>query len=212
MKSVRRELAGRVLRRPGVDKFDERRSELARAALETLSELGYARTGLREIAKASGFSHGVLHYYFADKYELIIFCVRQYKAVCVKRYDEVVESAKTAAQLRKGFAAAMVATLEADAAMHRLWYDVRTQSLFEAHFQADVAEIDGSLRRMVWRIVTEYARLSGKRPAVDADFAYALFDGVFEHALLKHLYGDPQAGAQLSTHVMRLLEGPVLRK
>ena len=68
-----------------VDKFEERRRELADAALQTLSELGYARTSLREIAQNSAFSHGVLHYYFRDKVDLIIYCVRQYKAVCVQR-------------------------------------------------------------------------------------------------------------------------------
>ena len=62
------------------DKYDERRDQLAESALQTLGELGYARTSLREIAQNSEFSHGVVHYYFADKLELIIYCVRYYKA------------------------------------------------------------------------------------------------------------------------------------
>ena len=49
----------RVSRRQ-VDKFAERRAQLADAALQTLAELGYARTSLREIAQNSQFSHGVL--------------------------------------------------------------------------------------------------------------------------------------------------------
>src|SRR5215213_10220695 len=113
----------RVARRQ-VDKFEERRRELADAALQTLSELGYARTSLREIAQNSAFSHGVLHYYFTDKVELITYCVRRYKAVCVQRYDEVIESSGTADELARGFAEAMAATLVADARMHRLWYDL----------------------------------------------------------------------------------------
>jgi AcrR family transcriptional regulator len=43
--------------RQRVDKFAERRAELAEAALQTLSELGYARTSLREIAENSEFTH-----------------------------------------------------------------------------------------------------------------------------------------------------------
>lgn len=211
MKSVRRKSAGKVVRRPAAEKFDDKRAELAQAALQTLSELGYARTSLREIAKTSEYSHGVLHYYFADKYELIMFCVRQYKAVCVTRYDEVVASSTTAAQLRSGFAAAMVATLHADAPMHRLWYDLRSQSLFEASFHADVKEIDRSLERMIWRVVTEYARLAKKPLAVTESFAYALFDGVFEQALRAHLYGDADAGKELAANVVRLLDKHVLR-
>ena len=50
-----------------VDKFAARRTQLADAALQTLAELGYARTSLREIAQNSEFSHGVLHYYFPTR-------------------------------------------------------------------------------------------------------------------------------------------------
>src|ERR1700750_1707183 len=60
-----------LARRP-VEKFNERRAELAEAALQTLSELGYARTSVREIAQNSAFTHGVLHYYFRDKVDLIL--------------------------------------------------------------------------------------------------------------------------------------------
>ena len=83
------------IRKPA-EKFGARRDELGRAALDTLSQLGYARTGLREIAHNSGYSLGVLHYYFSDKNELIIHCVKQYKAECVLRYDAIVDQSTTA--------------------------------------------------------------------------------------------------------------------
>ena len=77
-------------RRPPADRYDERRNELAESALLTLGELGYARTSLRDIASNSPFSHGVLHYYFADKLELVIYSVTYYKMRCITRYDEVI--------------------------------------------------------------------------------------------------------------------------
>ena len=133
---------------------------LAGAALQTLSELGYARTSLREIAQNSEFSHGVLHYYFTDKVDLITYCVRQYKAECVLRYDQIVATAGTADDLVHGFADGLAATLREDAFLHRLWYDLRSQSLFEESFRADVLEIDESLERMIWRIVSRFGELS----------------------------------------------------
>jgi len=99
------DVSDRISRRQ-VDKFAERRAQLANSALLTLSELGYARTSLREIAQNSEFSHGVLHYYFRDKVELITYCVRQYKAECVTRYDRIVLTADSAEALRQGFAEA----------------------------------------------------------------------------------------------------------
>src|SRR5262245_28850148 len=103
------------------DKFNERRAELGEAALQTLAELGYARTSLREIAQNSAFSHGVLHYYFTDKVDLILCSVRQYKARCVTRYDEVTARATSFEQLLDGFAEALGETVRTEATMHRLW-------------------------------------------------------------------------------------------
>jgi AcrR family transcriptional regulator len=110
----------RIARRQ-IDKFAERRDQLAAAALRTLAELGYANTSLRDIAQNSEFSHGVLHYYFADKFELITHCVRQYKADCVTRYDAIVTTSAAADELRTEFGAIMAGTMRDDLTMHRLW-------------------------------------------------------------------------------------------
>jgi AcrR family transcriptional regulator len=200
----------RVARRQ-VDKFAERRAQLAAAALQTLAELGYARTSLRDIAQNSEFSHGVLHYYFSDKFELITYCVRQYKAECVKRYDSIVATAGSAAELQRGFGAAMAATLREDARLHRLWYDLRNQSLFDDAFRTDVQEIDQSLERMIWRILTKFADLSGTPLAVTSPVAYAMFDGLFQHALISHLAGSTSAAADLDENVQRVLDSAVTR-
>ena len=194
-----------TIARRQVDKFAERRDQLAAAALRTLAEQGYANTSLRDIAQRSDFSHGVLHYYFADKFELIMYCVRQYKAECVTRYDSIVATAATAEQLRRGFGAAMAATLVEDGTLHRLWYDLRNQSLFDEKFRADVTDIDQSLQRMIWRIVAKYAELSDTPPAVAPEQAYALLDGVFQHALLRHFGGDASAAATLDETVRQVL-------
>lgn len=55
----------------------------------------------------------------------------------------------------------MAAPLREDATMHRFWYDLRNQSLFDQAFRSDVCEIDQSLERMIWRIVSRFADLAG---------------------------------------------------
>jgi AcrR family transcriptional regulator len=194
----------RVSRRQ-VEKFAERRAQLADAALQTLSELGYARTSLREIAQNSEFSHGVLHYYFTDKVDLITYCVRRYKARCVARYDEIMADATSPEELRRSFAAGLTQTMVADAPMHRLWYDLRAQSLFEPSFRADVAEIDHSLERMIWRIVSRLAELTAVSPTLSPSVSYALFDGLFQQGLLKHLAGDAGAARGLELALQDVL-------
>src|SRR6476646_4350370 len=145
------------IERARVDKFGARRIELAEAALETLAELGYARTSLREIAQKSEFTHGVLHYYFSDKVDLICCCVRHYKAKCVTRYDQITSAAQSRDELMKGF-------------LEKLGETVRDEA----------AEIDKSLEEMVWRIASRYASLGGRQPVVSPAALYALFDGLFQ--------------------------------
>jgi AcrR family transcriptional regulator len=187
------------------EKFNARRIELAEAALETLGELGFARTSLREIAQNSAFTHGVFHYYFSDKLDLICCCVRHYKAKCVTRYDEVVATAQSREELTEGFLGKLESTLRQDARMHRLWYDLRSQAMFEAAFRKDVLEIDKSLEAMIWRIALRYAELGDRRPASSPAALYALFDGLFQSALLRHLANDEKAIPDLLDEVRRLL-------
>jgi AcrR family transcriptional regulator len=194
----------RLPRRPA-DKFAERRSELAEAALQTLSELGYARTSVREIAQNSAFTHGVLHYYFTDKVDLILCSVRQYKSRCVTRYDRITAAAKSRDELLRGFLRALAQTLREEAHLHRLWYDIRAQAMFEVAFQPDVAEIDKSLEDMIWRIVSRYAELGGMTPTLTPSACYAVVDGLFQNYLLKHLSGDQGAIRNLQADVKRAL-------
>ena len=201
-------------RRTPADRHDDRRQELAESALLTLGELGYARTSLRDIAGNSPFSHGVLHYYFADKLELVLYSITHYKQVCARRYDGVVASATTEAELLDGFAEKLVETISTEAPMHRLWYDLRVQSMFDARLRETVLTIDGWLRDMCWRIVTRYSELADREIAMDPESTYAVLDGLFQSALLGHVTGDEQALPRLVAQVHGLLPmtlGPLPR-
>lgn len=202
---ARTETAARRSARIPVDKFNARRIELAEAALATLAELGYARTSLREIAQKSDFTHGVLHYYFSDKFDLICCSVRHYKAKCVTRYDQITATAKSRGELLDGFLEKLSETIRTEAHMHRLWYDLRAQALFEDAFRDDVTAIDKSLEDMMWRVVSRYAQLGRKTPAISPEALYALFDGLFQKCLLRHLSGDMQAIPELQAEIRRLL-------
>lgn len=189
-----------------IDKFAQRRAQLANSALRTLAELGYARTSLREIAQNSEFSHGVLHYYFRDKVDLITYCVRQYKAATISRYDQVLAASTTPEELRERFVNGMVTSLLRDADMHRLWYDLRSQSMFEDSFRDDVREIENSIERMIGRIVSLYAEQLDVQLTTAPRLVYAMVDGVFQHALLGHLAGDERAATDLSAGLGLVLD------
>lgn len=187
------------------EKHERRREQLAESALVTLGERGYAHTSLRDIANNSEFTHGIMHYYFADKQELVIYAVRHYKASCVTRYDGVVEDSRTPDELLDAFAAKLVETLSQEAPMHRLWYDLRTQSMFEPALREAVTMIDGTLEEMVWRVVSRYAELADAPLAVTPHAAYGILDGVFQQALLDHVNGRGDATGGLREQVRALM-------
>jgi TetR/AcrR family transcriptional repressor of bet genes len=188
-----------------VDRYDERREQLAELALKTLGELGYARTSLRDIATNSPFSHGVLHYYFDDKLDLIDYCIRYYKAKCVTRYDAVIADSTSPDELRQGFAAKLVETIVDEGPMHRLWYDIRAQSMFEQRLRPAVTYVDQTLQDMVWRVVERYAELSSGAPALSPAATYGMLDGLFQAALLGDSLGEDDALAVLVDQVHGLL-------
>jgi AcrR family transcriptional regulator len=191
--------------RPGLrgpDKFAARRRELATATLVTLAELGYARTSLREIAQNSAFSHGVLHYYFRDKLDLVAEAVRIFEDMCVTRYDEAVATSTTAEELRHEFSTMFVATLRSDSALHRLWYDLRNQTRYEASLRDEVSEIESRRTDMIWNVVSRYCELREKPARVSRDLVYLTLDGIFQQGLDHLLDGsDPEL-----THARALLD------
>ncbi|GGU14296.1 TetR/AcrR family transcriptional regulator [Nocardioides albus] len=197
--------APKASRRTPADKHDERRKALAESALRTLGDLGYARASLREIANNSEFSHGVVHYYFHDKLELIVYCVRYYKQTCVHRYDGVVAEATSPGDLVERFADKLVETIVEEAPMHRLWYDLRSQSMFEESLREAVTQIDQSLEDMIARVLARYAELAETQPALASPVAYGMFDGIFQQALLGHLNGRDGALEELRTRVVELM-------
>lgn len=187
------------------DKVATKRDELARAALAALSERGYAATGLREIAANSEYSHGVLHYYFNDKLDLISHCVNLYKRECIASYDDVLDGATDAETLRRRFADRLAETMEHDLPTHKLWYDLRMQAVFEKALVADVDAIDDELEGMVWRIVTRYAELAGGHPILDSTGVYAALDGPFERAVRRRGDAGPETKAVLASQLYALL-------
>jgi hypothetical protein len=74
---------------------------------------------------------------------------------------------------------------------------MRAQAMFEPALRPTVTDLDRQLEDMIWRVVVAYAALAGKTTAVPSLTAYAVFDGLFENCLSRHLAGDASAADQL---------------
>ena len=92
-----------------------------------------------------------------------------------------------------------------DSAMHRLWYDLRCQAMFDKALLPTVVDLDRQLEEMIWRVVSRYADLAAATSAVASATAYSIFDGLFENCLVRHIAGDEAAADRLRTETAFLL-------
>lgn len=189
-----------------VDEFNEHQQALAESALPTIAELGYADADLGCVAERCGLPIDSFDDYFQDKDDLVGLAIWIFKSACAHRYDAIVDTATDGAEFADRFSAEMARTMAADALLHRLWYDVRNQSMYSVGFRDVALVIDRLLEEMVWTLVSRFAELEEREPAVDRDIAYALFDGLFQNALIRLLRGEEDAGIRLQEEAGTLLE------
>lgn len=77
--------------------------------------------------------------------------------------------------------------------------------MFEGALAPTVTDLDAQLESMSWRVFVRYAELASSTPALDRTTTYALLDGIFENALMRHFAGDRDAGARLRRGAVALL-------
>ncbi len=185
--------------RKRVEQRSQAKLELAGHAIDALSELGYARTSMRDIAAQSGRSIGALNYYFEDKSDLITFCVRLYKENFVNQIDEIINSAGTKDALINAFIEGLVDTIAEDAQTHRLWYDIRSQALFDESFHDVSNEIEQALIDMVGRLLVQLGFDSETTTQ-----AYYLLDGSFRKHLQNQLQGDADTATRFRAELQSI--------
>lgn len=161
---------------------------------------------MRELAQHCGISLGVLHYYFDDKDDLVMCCVRQYKDHFIDRYNSIVIDGSSGPELKTRISGALSNSLRDSAVMHRLWYDLRTQALFDDRFAVSINEIDDSLASLTWKAVTAFSRLTGAEVIVTPAVVYATADGLFHRALRNLITGDTNAPHWLAQEIEAALD------
>src|SRR5690349_17742511 len=86
---------------PGI--ADQRRGQMLNAALEVISERGFADTRIADIAERIGLSPALVIYYFKTKDQLLTEAIRHYEdawyAECTRRMDKLPTAAERLEEL-----------------------------------------------------------------------------------------------------------------
>jgi AcrR family transcriptional regulator len=182
-------------------KRDEKKRQIADSAIKALKELGYANTSLRDIAAKSDLSLGMLHYYFEDRSDLIIYCVQLYKEAFVRDINTALNTAEGRDAVLDAFADALAGSIVDDTETHRLWYDIRTQAMFDETFRPVVDEIEAMLIDIVRHA---FGKTGNEIPPMVA-IHYAALDGVFRMLMQNQLTGDLKTKDELAAIFRALL-------
>ncbi|MGB0505103.1 MAG: TetR/AcrR family transcriptional regulator [Pikeienuella sp.] len=183
-------------------KREEKKRLIAESAIKALMELGYANTSLRDIAAKSDLSLGMLHYYFEDRSDLIIYCVQRYKREFIGNIIETLRTAEGPEEVVETFAEALVVSIIDDEMTHRLWYDIRAQSMFDARFRPVVKEIETML---IGIVETAYHR-AGRPVPENVAISYAMLDGAFRYFMQGQISETPRSRQELKAALHTMLQ------
>lgn len=70
-----------------------RRAQIIDAAIESLKEVGYAGTSIREIARRGRFNSALISYYFGGLHQLLLTALDHSSEIRMRRYARAVEEA-----------------------------------------------------------------------------------------------------------------------
>ena len=77
----------------------DRRAQMIEAAIDSLKDVGYAGTSIREIARRGGFNSALISYYFGGLHQLLLAALDHSSELRMRRYSEVVEEARDLEEL-----------------------------------------------------------------------------------------------------------------
>jgi AcrR family transcriptional regulator len=187
---------------------EARREELVLAAWRVIAARGIDEVTIREIARESGYSSGVLAHYFENKDDLLAHALRLSHTRIRKRYDAEREKAEAAEALK----AILLDNLPLD---EQRDMETRIEMSFWARALRngdlhDIQQGESETLRTLLRELVEQAQEDGKIAAGHdreqvLELLGAMIDGISLHALLYPKRLPPKRQAAVMEFALRLL-------
>ncbi len=137
---------------------DIRRTEIIEAFFRTISEKGFARATIREIADRAGCNHGLLHHYFEDKQAIIHASVEH--AVNVYKQDllEGLNKFESAAEQLRFLVPRYLDIGRLNLEISQAWLDLYALSKNEASIQKPVQACFREAREIISGVIARGIR------------------------------------------------------
>ncbi|WP_116051290.1 TetR/AcrR family transcriptional regulator [Amycolatopsis palatopharyngis] len=165
--------------RPSVE--TERRAQILHAACAVIAGRGFRALRVADVAKEAGLSSGIVHYYFANKRELVRAAFEQNFTHSLERRTAILESDEDpVSKLRRLVDAYLPQDDETVEAWH-VWAELWAEAIHDADLQELNDRAYGEWRRLVAGIVRDgqAAGQVGDTDAVEiANLLVAVLDGL----------------------------------
>jgi AcrR family transcriptional regulator len=184
---------------------DQRRAQMLHAALEVISERGYADTRIADVAEHAGISPALVIYYFKTKDQLLTEAIRYYEdAWYAEGQRRMAEMTSAAARLEE--IVAMSCLTEADpepGSSWQLWLDFWAQAARNAEVASVRQKSDERWRDLIADIVRSGQEVGEFRNIDAGNFAIclsSLLDGLTIQIALDDPVVDSMGAFELSMH------------
>jgi len=171
---------------------DQRRVQMLRAALEIISERGYADTRIADVAARAGVSPALVIYYFKTKDQLLTDAIRHYEDTWYAVGQRQMASMPSAAT-RLEELVAMTCLSDADPApgsFARLWLDFWAQAVRNEAVAAVRRKSDERWREAIASLVRE-GQEAGEFREIDADRFAIYLSTLLDGLTIQIALGDP---------------------
>jgi AcrR family transcriptional regulator len=184
---------------------DIRRVELIAATLRTISDKGFERATVRDIAQAAGASVGSVSYYFKGKHELLLAAVAESDARFRTRVREAVEETQDCADKLQRVVELCFPDVHEEGVDWAVFVDFWQQASRHDSFRTIFEEANSEWVELLTAVLTQGASegtLCFRGSAMDASLAFAaLIDGLALHTRVTKHVDSATARRVLISHI-----------
>ncbi|MBO9446897.1 TetR/AcrR family transcriptional regulator [Ruegeria sp. R14_0] len=180
---------------------EHKRRELAENAIKTIAQAGYANTTLRDIAASTGVSLGKIQYYFPEKEGLLLYCIDLSVDRFTRQLTAILDANLSPEAARSAYVELFAYSIINHANMHRLWYDIRNQAMFDGQLRGRVADVEA-------RFIEICDELGKKFAAKDVTGVeiYVILDGAYRYFIQQSVAGMPVTAEDMTETLNRLID------
>jgi AcrR family transcriptional regulator len=179
-----------------IERSEETRAALLRAASRSICALGMRGASIDRIAAEAGYTKGAFYAHFASKEELFLVMLDEHFATELARLDAVLSGAGDPVEEARAAAEDFLVHIDADPEWRRLYQEFATHAARHDAFRAEFAARQRALRERMAGVFARWAADLGVIPPVPpADIAAMVFfmaDGFLLNQMI-----DPELDAAL---------------